>query len=677
MKHFNPSPTLCALLLWLPTWSAAFTPPQARRAASAATTSSPTMLSVSIGLGPEENKIEKVELVAGVDYEIPHHEDYRLTRRSPIDEDCDAWFQALVDDGRTGCLGAVAAAALTKLTTPVPLENDVERPAEDAAWTPYVSTRLPWTPLVPAYGLEVFGLPVPRRNAETWRHFDVSGLVRQSYGGASTSSTSATTEGLSTDQVAAYQATLQTKGVWLDNDACQGRLVYINGRFVPELSKTSTLASNLDAVDGIAADLETYLDRLTDGFTDTLAVPVPCNDDMLTSYQKLSVPDHNLGAAYSQFAVNTQQGTAAFAALNTYKTQGVALVHAPAEYDAGEEAHPLPVLVIQAQTACGGLGSDGDDEAGVAFHPRTLVVAEEGSRLSVVQSTVDLDEDLAVDHRPKLFNGYTQVFVKGSANVTHSYLEESAGMVTSGVEKADAEFGQGVPPARTVEAARPQLKDTHLEAIDVHVIGQAGAYEGTVMCMGGSGHTRVALSVSLLATEAFASVNGFCLAGGAQRTDIKTNIHHVAQGTKSRQLQKSMVGGRATGSFRGRIRVEQSAQQTDSEQLSRTILLSDKSRAWAVPSLEIIADDVVCAHGATVSDLSEEELFYLRSRGLTRSSARNMLMFAFAEDVASCVDPSMLGSVDGQEGLQNRIIQRLQNLVPQGDRAIKGEFQSS
>ena len=125
-----------------------------------------------------------------------------------------------------------------------------------------------------------------------------------------------------------------------------------------------------------------------------------------------------------------------------------------------------------------------------------------------------------------------------------------------------------------------------------------------------------------------------------------------------------------------RIRVEQSAQQTDSEQLSRTVLLSDKSRAWAVPSLEIIADDVQCAHGATVSDLSEEELFYLRSRGLDRTTARNMLMYAFAEDIAAHVDPAMLGDVDGQAGLQKRIIRRLENLVPQGERAVKGEFQS-
>jgi Fe-S cluster assembly protein SufD len=137
-----------------------------------------------------------------------------------------------------------------------------------------------------------------------------------------------------------------------------------------------------------------------------------------------------------------------------------------------------------------------------------------------------------------------------------------------------------------------------------------------------------------------------------------------------------MIGGRATGAFRGRIRVEQSAQQTDSQQLSRSVLLSDKARAWAVPSLEIIADDVKCSHGTTVSDLSEDELFYLQSRGLDQQRARNLLMYAFASDVATLVEPPMLGAVDSEEGLQNRLIRRLENLVPQVQRAIQGDFQS-
>merc|ERR1712070_642646 len=150
----------------------------------------------------------------------------------------------------------------------------------------------------------------------------------------------------------------------------------------------------------------------------------------------------------------------------------------------------------------------------------------------------------------------------------------------------------------------------------------------------------------------------------------------MAPNCVSRQAQKNMIGGRAVGSFRGRIRVEQAAQLTDSEQLSRSILLSDKARVWSVPSLEIIADDVQCTHGATVSDLSEEELFYLRSRGLDTSLARNLLMYAFAADVCDSVDPAMLTSVDSDEGLQKRLIERLNNVVPQGERAVKGEFQS-
>merc|ERR1712238_263654 len=123
------------------------------------------------------------------------------------------------------------------------------------------------------------------------------------------------------------------------------------------------------------------------------------------------------------------------------------------------------------------------------------------------------------------------------------------------------------------------------------------------------------------------------------------NIHHIAAGTISRQEQRNMVGGRSTDSFRGRIRVEQSAQQTDSEQLSRTMLMSDHARILATPSLEIIADDVQCTHGATVSDLSEEELFYLRSRGLDLTTSRSLLMYAFVEKIAKNVDRLSRGSL--------------------------------
>jgi len=644
-----------------------------------ATTSPLTSLGVSVGLGPEQaveeeegEEGQKEEAVAGIDYEIPDHEAYRTSRRSKLDEQCDRWFGDLLgDEKEQGVLGSLADDAREILTSSVPLINEEQLPTDHEEWTPYVATKLPWTPLTPAFGLEEFGLPIPRRNAETWRHFDVSGMVTQDYSG------SCDNEGeilkLSDEEVISYKGQLEKGGSWIPDDACLGRLVYINGRFVPQLSIENDVAENIGKIDEtVSEEVKSYLSRLTDGFTDELAVPVPTGQDTYcTSHKKLGGADHALGEPYSQFAVNTQQGTACFAALNTRRTGGVAYVRVPDGY--GEELEERkPILILNAVTNNGGSSSDCD---GSSFHPRALIVAGKSSQLSIVQSCVDLDDE--TDHIPKLYNGYTQIFVKEGANMTHSFLEESGGMVTPGVEKNDNAFGEDEPVARFVEAERPALKDTHLECVDVQCIGDDSSYEGIVMSVGGSGRIRIAHSVSLLKPRAYAKVYGFFLSGGAQRHDCKTNIHHAGQGTTSDQIQKNMIGGRATGAFRGRIRVEQSAQQTDSKQISRTILLSDKSRAWSVPSLEIIADDVQCTHGSTVSDLSEEELFYLRSRGLDTSLARNLLMYAFAADVCNSVDPAMLTSVDSDEGLQKRLIDRLNNVVPQGERAVKGEFQSS
>lgn len=545
----------------------------------------------------------------------------------------------------------------------------VELPRDDEEWTPYISPKLPWTPLTPAFGLEQFGLPIPRRNAETWRQFDVAGMVEQDYSGA-TDDVGTDVE-LSEEDITKFQANIEEQGGWLADDSCQARLVYINGRFAPQLSKANDLAQNLVDVENASDEVKSWLSRLTDGFTDTLVVPAPVGDNMVwDSYKKLSTPNHAVGEATSQFAINCQQGTACFAALNTMRTGAIAYVRVPKGHDAGEEKM-LPILVVNAITKDAGSGAGSD---GVALHPRTFVVGEENSQVSFVQSCVDLDN--GTTHIPKFYNGFTQVFVKEGANVTHSFLEESGGVVTAGVERTDDQIETGQPLPREVESNRPELKDTHFETFDVQLIGDDARYEGTLIGVGGSGRVRFGHSVTLLKPGTHAKINGFSLTGGAQRADCKTNIHHIAQGTSSEQVQKTMIGGRGTGAFRGRIRVEQSAQQTDSTQISRTILLSDKCRAWAIPSLEIIADDVQCTHGATVSDLSEEELFYLRSRGLDRTLARNLLMYAFAGDICGCVEPLLLDTLGSNKGLQKRLIERLENVVPQGDRAIKGDFQS-
>ena len=484
-------------------------------------------------------------------------------------------------------------------------------------------------------------------------------------------------------------ASLQNKGAWLDDDSCAARLVYINGRFCPSFSKQTASIKNLDSsyFDGsheLPEQTLTYLNRLPDGFTDELATEVP--DEMkgpLTSLKKLSGPDHCVGEPTSQFAINNQQGTAAFAALNSVKAGCVGYI----EVRKGEKLDK-PVLIVNAQTPSGGkMGSD--DMHGVAIHPRLLCVAHDESKLSLIQSNVDLKEDSGENPCAIFTNGFTQVFVGSNANVTHSYLEESGGCVTSRVEMSDEELEVAAKLAgpdaaesfvtnpREVEAQRPGLQNTHFQMIDVHITGEEGEFASSLMQLGGTGRSRIAISTTLLRPGASSTINGFSLSGGAQRSDMRTNIHHIAQGTFSKQDQRNMVGGRSTASFRGRIRVEQSAQQMDSEQLSRTILLSDHARIWATPSLEIIADDVKCTHGATVSDLSEEELFYLRSRGLDVVSARNILMYAFAEEIACNVDKAVAGQFDDENGLRSRIIRRLQAIVPEGEKEfVGGEFQS-
>ena len=660
---------------------------------------STSSLAVAIGLGPEkdssstkdqldededvgrqqfgDNPYDPARVILGEDGNpLPHMTDFepfRQSRMSKSDRAAEAWFTALLKSPGASFLGPVATRHRERLLAKVELVDEpVHVYGEDEEWTPYVTRRLPTSPLYPAYGLENYGLPVLRRNAEAWRQFNVDGLVAVDY--------SARPQGIGTDcalgdgEAEVVIASLRERGAWLDDEECAARLVYVDDRFCPELSLQTDSAKNLDASHfdaGLSEGTLEFLDRLPDGFTDHLAAAVPDDENgPLTSHARLSGPDHCVGKATSQFAINNQQGTAAFAALNSVKAGYVAYVE-------GRDTDEKPVLIIHAQTPAG--GSPGDDR-GVAHHPRTLAVAKDGSILSLVEMYVDCN-DGSPDKAPcpTLINGYTQIFIGENATLTHTLLEEAGGVPTSRTEMSDTDAkaaGLHRTP-RQVEAERPALRDAHLHCVDAHVIGDGGRYTASLMALGGTGRSRLGIAVHLLRPAAFASVNGFTLSGGAQRTDTRTNIHHMAQGTTSRQEQRNMVGGRSTASFRGRIRVEQSAQQTDSQQLSRTMLMSDHARILSTPSLEIIADDVECTHGATVSDLSEEELFYLRSRGLDLTMSRSLLMYAFVDEISRKVDQTITGQFDNEEGLRSRIIARLENLVPSGEKTlVGGEFQS-
>jgi Fe-S cluster assembly protein SufD len=158
------------------------------------------------------------------------------------------------------------------------------------------------------------------------------------------------------------------------------------------------------------------------------------------------------------------------------------------------------------------------------------------------------------------------------------------------------------------------------------------AFTSHAVALGGA-LARTDLNVVLDGEGCSCTLNGLSLAGGNQLIDNHTHIDHARPHCNSRELYKGILDGQARGVFRGRIRVRLDAQKTDARQTNKTLLLSDDAVIDSQPQLEIHADDVKCTHGASIGQLDEEQLFYLRTRGLGREEARRILTYAFANEV--------------------------------------------
>lgn len=125
------------------------------------------------------------------------------------------------------------------------------------------------------------------------------------------------------------------------------------------------------------------------------------------------------------------------------------------------------------------------------------------------------------------------------------------------------------------------------------------------------------------------ALNAVQVGGAMQVLEIVTRVRHAEPGATSRQVVRSVLAGRAVGTYLGKVAVDRDAQQTDAEQSVRAMLLDRTATANAKPELEIYADDVKCAHGAAVGELDAEGLFYLQSRGLPPAEARKLMLQAF------------------------------------------------
>ncbi len=130
-----------------------------------------------------------------------------------------------------------------------------------------------------------------------------------------------------------------------------------------------------------------------------------------------------------------------------------------------------------------------------------------------------------------------------------------------------------------------------------------------------------------------ATLNGLVLIGGNQHVDNHTLLDHAFPNCPSHELYKHVLDGKSTGVFKGKILVRQPAQKTDSKQTSKALMLSDDAVMNSMPALEIYADDVKCTHGSSSGPVDEDQVFYLRTRGVGLEAARHLMTYAFAADI--------------------------------------------
>ena len=176
-------------------------------------------------------------------------------------------------------------------------------------------------------------------------------------------------------------------------------------------------------------------------------------------------------------------------------------------------------------------------------------------------------------------------------------------------------------------------------------IAQGGSYRAHFADFGAK-LSRNELHIALEGEGAQAHLSGVSVLGSGGHADVTTRVTHAAGNAQSTQLFKIIAAGKSRGVYQGKVSVAESADGTDSRQTAKGLLLGERAEIDLKPELEILADDVKCAHGAAVGDLDTDSLFYLRSRGLADAEARALLMRAFLEDaVAEIADESIRAEV--------------------------------
>ena len=272
-----------------------------------------------------------------------------------------------------------------------------------------------------------------------------------------------------------------------------------------------------------------------------------------------------------------------FTTLNTASMTDAAVIYIPSNH------------VVEAPIHLLFLSTTG--QASAITYPRCLVVVESSSRLTLVEDYISLDASVYFT------NAVTEIWVEANAQVNHTRVQRDS----------QTAFHIG-------KTAVSQARDSHYTCNAISL---------------GAALSRHNLEVYQTGEQTHTLLNGLTMIAGEQVADTHSLISYTQPYGTSNQVHKCIVDDRAHAVFNGKIAVPKAAQLTDARQLSKNLLVSPKARVDTKPQLEITADNVKCAHGATVSQLESDEVFYLQSRGIDENSARKLLVYAFAYDVIS------------------------------------------
>lgn len=258
-------------------------------------------------------------------------------------------------------------------------------------------------------------------------------------------------------------------------------------------------------------------------------------------------------------------------------------------------------------------------EDGKAIFPHIIVIAEAGSKATIVEKYASQAKSFT--------NAAIQIFVEDNANLTHYRVQK---------ESAET-FHYGVTEV---------------------TVNRGGSYNATSINLGGA-ISRHDIEVKFTAEGGEAWVDGLYMLNGSQHHDTHSIIDHTVPNCTSHQNYRGVLNDKSRAVFNGKVFVRENAHGTDAEQSNKNLLLSNDARVDTKPQLEIFNDDVKCSHGATVGQLEDEELFYLLTRGLPESLARNLLTYGFAEEVINKINiEAIKGELD--EAVLNRLNTKLE-----------------